>query len=189
MTEGHKWLLLVYKIPPEPSRYRVAVWRRLKGAGAVYLQNSVCVLPDSEANRDLFGAVAREIEAAGGESLMFLAEASDPAEQERVVARFNSERDAEYGEFLEQCAAFLEEIRRETERRNFTFGELEENDENLERLRGWLGKIEGRDFFGAARAQEARARLGECREALEAFAARIYAASEGQEVAGGRAPG
>lgn len=177
MTDA--WLLLIYKIPPEPSRYRVATWRRLKGAGAVYLQNSVCILPDSPVNRDLFEGLAGEIGEAGGESLLLLARAFNPAEQEKVVERFNAERDVEYAEIVEQCAAFLEEIRQETERKNFMFAELEENDEGLQRLVGWLEKVQNRDFFGAARAGEAQARLAECREALDGFAARVFAASEG----------
>ncbi|MCG0278782.1 MAG: hypothetical protein L5656_09685 [Thermanaeromonas sp.] len=178
MAESSNWLILIYKIPPEPSRYRVALWRRLKGAGAVYLQNSVCILPDSPANRELFQDLYREIEESGGESLILEAKALNAADQERIIDRFNAERDEEYSEFLEQCEAFLAEIRHETERQNFIFGELEENEEGLQRLVTWLQKIERRDFFGAAKAAEARKRLTECQEALEAFYAKVFAASE-----------
>src|ERR1700676_946509 len=41
------WLLLVYRVPSEPSRLRAAVWRRLKSLGAIYLQNSAAALPAS----------------------------------------------------------------------------------------------------------------------------------------------
>ncbi|TDA70543.1 MAG: chromate resistance protein ChrB [Clostridia bacterium] len=179
MTEAGKWLILIYKIPAEPSRYRVAVWRRLKERGAVYLQNSVCVLPDTPANRNLFHALAEEIVKAEGESLLLLAEPLGTAAQEKVVGRFNGERDAEYGEFLEQCGAFLAEIRRETERRNFTFGELEENEEGLRRLETWLQKIKNRDFFGAMKAAVAEDYLSQCQQALETFAGRVFLAQEG----------
>lgn len=178
MAEPQTWLLLVYKMPPEPSRYRVAVWRRLKGAGAVYLQNSVCILPSSADSAELFRTLAEEIREAGGESLLLEARALNVTEQEKIVERFNAERDEEYREFLEQCAAFLAEIRRETARQNFTFGELEENEEALQRLIAWLQKIQQRDFFGAGKADEARACLAECQEALEAFAATVFAANE-----------
>ncbi|MDI6824792.1 MAG: chromate resistance protein ChrB [Bacillota bacterium] len=179
--EPRGWLLMVYKIPPEPSRYRVAVWRRLKGAGAVYLQNSVAVLPDSPAHRELLAGVAREIDEAGGENVILLARAPGTEEEQKVITRFNAERDVEYAELLEQCAAFLEEIRYETERSNFTFAELEENEEGLKRLESWLARISQRDMFGAARAEQAQARVQECREAFERFAARIFAASEGTQ--------
>ena len=39
------WLILIYKVPTEPSRLRVSVWRRLKGLGAIYLQSSASALP------------------------------------------------------------------------------------------------------------------------------------------------
>ena len=42
------WLLLVYTVPAEPSRLRAAVWRDLKKAGAVYLRDGVCVLPERD---------------------------------------------------------------------------------------------------------------------------------------------
>lgn len=38
------WFLLVYKLPPEPSRYRAAGWRKFKAVGAVYLPNGVAAL-------------------------------------------------------------------------------------------------------------------------------------------------
>ena len=43
-----EWLLLTYKIAPEPARLRVSVWRKLKGMGAVYLQGGVCLLPKTD---------------------------------------------------------------------------------------------------------------------------------------------
>jgi hypothetical protein len=33
-TEKTRWLILVYHLPREPSRHRVAVWRKLKALGA-----------------------------------------------------------------------------------------------------------------------------------------------------------
>ena len=30
-----EWLLLTYKVPAEPARKRVSIWRKLKGMGAV----------------------------------------------------------------------------------------------------------------------------------------------------------
>ena len=45
------WLLLIYRVPAEPSRKRAFVWRELKKVGAVYLRDGVCVLPDQAATR------------------------------------------------------------------------------------------------------------------------------------------
>src|SRR5215210_8900163 len=40
------WFVLIYKLPAEPTRLRASVWRKLKAAGAVYLQNGVAALPE-----------------------------------------------------------------------------------------------------------------------------------------------
>jgi hypothetical protein len=39
-ADGAGWLVLIYRVPPEPTRLRSTVWRRIKSLGAIYLQNS-----------------------------------------------------------------------------------------------------------------------------------------------------
>ena len=41
-----RWLILIYHLPREPSRHWVAVWRKLKGLGALYLQDGTVALPE-----------------------------------------------------------------------------------------------------------------------------------------------
>ena len=55
------WLILVYRIPSEPTRLRASVWRRLRSAGAVYLQNSVAALPDTGGAQRLMRTLRNEI--------------------------------------------------------------------------------------------------------------------------------
>src|SRR5918994_401228 len=60
--EGERrWFVLVYKLPSEPSRYRASVWRQLKAAGAVYLQNGVAALPADPGAERVMRGVAQEI--------------------------------------------------------------------------------------------------------------------------------
>ncbi|MGH2561215.1 MAG: Chromate resistance protein ChrB, partial [Thermomicrobiales bacterium] len=40
------WALLIYVLPSHPSRLRAAVWRDVKRAGAVYLRDGACALPE-----------------------------------------------------------------------------------------------------------------------------------------------
>lgn len=171
-----EWLILVYKMPPEPSRYRVALWRSLREIGAVYVQNSVCVLPDFPEHREKFQEFSRKIVEYGGESILFSAQGLDENEDGKIVARFNAERDLEYREVVEECLSFLKEIEKETEAKNFIFAELEENEGNLQRLSAWAAKVKKRDFFGAPMRDEAETMLSRCQEALEGFASRIYQA-------------
>lgn len=171
---GKDWLVLVYKLPAEPSRYRVYFWRNLREIGAVYLQNSVCILPDSPEHRDRLGELSAKIQECGGEWVLFSARTTDTALDEKILSKFNCERDAEYEEIIEQCHAFLEEISNETEKQNFSYAELEENESNFERLTRWLGKVEKRDFFDAPMRPQAQREVARCQEALERFAARVY---------------
>ena len=50
--ENQSWVLLIYRLPREPSRHRVAVWRKLKDLGALYLQDGVAALPEDAVTRE-----------------------------------------------------------------------------------------------------------------------------------------
>jgi hypothetical protein len=41
-----RWLVLVVRLPAEPSRHRVAVWRELRRVGALQIGQGVWVVPD-----------------------------------------------------------------------------------------------------------------------------------------------
>jgi hypothetical protein len=47
MMTAPLWLLLTYKVPRERTAKRIAMWRRVKGMGAIYLQNGVCLLSNT----------------------------------------------------------------------------------------------------------------------------------------------
>ena len=49
--EAPSWVLLVYKIPREPTSSRAVIWRKLKRLGALLLHDAVWVLP-AEVLRD-----------------------------------------------------------------------------------------------------------------------------------------
>ena len=44
------WLLFLSQLPANPSSLRVNVWRKLRAAGALGLQNGVWLLPDNPEN-------------------------------------------------------------------------------------------------------------------------------------------
>ena len=169
-----QWLLLTYKVPPDPPARRVALWRRLKGLGAVYLQNGVCVLPKTEDHVRRLKMLQHEVDKMGGKSVLLQTAALDPQQKDKVVARFKSDRDEQYREFLGRCAAFEAEIAKEFSINKFTYAELEEEDTDLKKLQGWLEKIEKLDFYGASLAHEARARLTDCEAVLERYAQRVF---------------
>jgi hypothetical protein len=138
-VEPH-WLLLTYKVPSEPSRRRMALWRRLKALGAVYLQNGVCVLPSTPQQVRQLRIIDNEIRDMGGEAVLLEAAPLDPGQVERVIARFRADRDEAYREVIERCEGFEGEIARETAAGKLTYAELEENEEDLKKLKAWHAK-------------------------------------------------
>lgn len=171
-----RWFVLVYKLPSEPSRYRASVWRKLKAAGAVYLQNGVAALPDDPGGERTMRGVAREIREVGGTAHLFRgASVGDRGELGKI---FDEARDAEYAEVLGRCRDFHAELDKERGAGNLTFAELEENEEDLAKLEAWVGKIRARDRFGAPLFGEVERELVACREDLQAFAASVYEAAD-----------
>jgi hypothetical protein len=172
------WLLLTYKVPPEPASKRVALWRRLKSMGAVYLQNGVCLLPKTDDHARRLKMLANDIAEMGGEAVILETLALDNRQEEKVIARFKADRDDAYREFIDKCDDFETEIAKETTAQHFTYNELEENDVELKKLKGWLEKIRKLDFYGGGLAIEAAERLKGCESLLDAYAQRVFDAHD-----------
>jgi hypothetical protein len=172
------WLLLTYKVPPEPASKRIALWRRLKGMGAIYLQNGVCLVPKTDDHARRLKMLENDIGAMGGEAVILETIALDRSQNDKVVGRFKADRDDAYSEFIDKCDDFEAEIAKETAAEHFTYAELEENDVDLKKLQDWLAKIGKLDFYGAALAGEAAERLKKCESLLDAYAQRVFNAHD-----------
>lgn len=170
------WLLLTYKVPPEPAARRVAIWRRLKGMGAIYLQNGVCLLPKTDDHVRRLKMVENEASEMGGEAVILETVALDRAQEEKVIVRFKADRDEAYREFIDKCGDFEGEIAKERAANHFTYAELEENDVDLKKLQGWFEKIRKLDFYDAALGSEAQERLSACETLLDAYAKQVFEA-------------
>src|ERR1700722_9557196 len=176
---GSGWLLLIYRVPPEPTRLRSTVWRRIKSLGAIYLQNSVAALPASPANERSLRKLRREILDMSGTAILLSAAAL--AGDAEVRASFLAARNDEYEEIVDKCEDFLRQVQKEYEENHFTYAELEENEEDLVKLKNWFAKIVERDAFGANGRPATERALESCEQSLEAYAARVYAEeAEGQ---------
>ena len=167
------WLLLVYRIPSEPTRLRAAVWRRLKGLGAIYLQNSAAALPASPAAERALRKLRHDILEMSGTAALLSCEVL--AGETEVRGQFQAARDDEYEEIVDKCQDFLAGLDKEYQAEHFTYAELEENEEDLVKLRNWFGKIIERDAFGAPGRAPTEQALAKCEAALEEYAARVYA--------------
>ena len=175
-TGSARWVVLVVRIPPTPSRHRVAVWRELRRIGAVPLGQGGWVVPDVP----VFAAgIARVIELAErGEGEVVVLEAAGRGETDtaRLAELFTAERQDEWVEFLGDCAKFDAEIDKEIGKGKFTMAELEEEEHSLERLRRWHRDLKARDVFGAPAAPDADIQLKHCTERLDEYTLRVFAA-------------
>jgi len=95
----HSWLLLVYKVPPEPTARRVYVWRKLKRLGAILLHDAVWVLPPTPYTREQLQWLSAEIVEMTGEALLWEAQLLSDQE-EALVQQFVMQVDTVYREIL-----------------------------------------------------------------------------------------
>jgi len=172
---GEPWLLVTASRAGATDSLRVAIWRKLRSLGALYLQQSVCVLPARpDVEREIRRLVDR-VRANGGAARVLRITFEDTDEEARLVSELQAARDDEYGEVLERVPAFLAELRDERDRDRATYEEVEKSEADLERFRAWLAKIDRRDYFGAPRRADAHAAVERCAKALEAFESEAFA--------------
>lgn len=173
-----RWLLVSVTTGADAS-LRVHVWRQFRKLGAVYLQNSVCLLPETGVVPQTVQRLAARVNGSGGKARVLHTAFTDNAEQVGIVAEQRADRDTEYCEVLERTPEFLTEIARETARGRATYAEVEESEADLERFEKWLSSIAARDYFNAAGGQAARDAVQACRDAFAAFEAAALAADTG----------
>jgi ribosomal protein L29 len=163
------WLLVSASTAGAAGTLRVPVWRKLRSLGALYLQQSVCLLPARpEVVREV-RRLADRIRHQGGTVRVLSMTFTDPAEEHTVIAELNTARDAEYAEILERLPELRKELADERARGNTTYAEVEESEADLERFRAWLAKIAARDYFAAPGGQAARDAVEQAAVELAAF--------------------
>lgn len=171
---NQSWNLLIYRVPSQPSTRRVYVWRKLKGWGGLYLQQSVCVLPQRDDLQQQLEKLKTEIVESGGEADLLTVAIADKEQNSRLIERFQQQAEVEYKEFLGRCQDFHKELEHERQEHNLTFAELDENEVELTKLQSWLTKIRERDLFDAAGYGSAIKVLEQCEQDFQQFSQQIY---------------
>jgi len=141
---GCCWCIGSHRIRPGFAR---PWWRRLKSLGAVYLQNSAAALPATDGAERALRRLRREILEMNGSAVLLSCSAL--AGEQDMVALFQAARNDEYDEILDKCRDFHAGLEKEYDANHFTFGELEENEVELVKLKNWYAKVAARDVFGA----------------------------------------
>lgn len=86
-------------------------------------------------------------------------------------------------EFQADCGKFEAEIAKEIAKSKFTFGELEEEEQSLDRLRRWYRDLKKRDVLELPEAIAAESRLQGCAVILENYAEQVYQQMRGNTAA------
>jgi len=142
----YAWLLLAHQLPPKPAYFRVKVWRRLQGLGAVAIKNSLYALPAGEQAQEDFQWLLREINEGGGEAAVFEARFVDGLTDRDVRALFDKARDADYEALATDAREVAEAVAAAAETWIERKGEVKGQ---VIRLRRRLAEIVAIDFFGA----------------------------------------
>jgi hypothetical protein len=149
------------------------VWRQLRKLGAVSYQ-SVWVLPYSPERLGEIRKLAEDIEGWKGEALLIEGKPLSKEHEERISKAFSESRDEEYAEIIGKCEDYAKEIQFEIDRQNFIFAEVEENEEELEKLKLWLKKVEKRDIIEAPLHKRAVEKIKVCEALFQDFALLVY---------------
>jgi hypothetical protein len=164
-----RWLLLIHQLPTKPAYLRVRTGRRLAALGAVALKNTVYALPRSDSAQEDLTWVAREIAEAGGEAIVVGASLIEGPGDADVEALFQDARSAEYERIAERAVKLEATLRRRSTPPPRAAAELR-------RLEAQLASAVAIDFFESPGREVVEGRL-------EAIAARIRAASQGEPAA------
>jgi hypothetical protein len=167
-VERPRWVLLVYKLPREPSRHRVAVWRKLRDLGALYLQDGVAALPEDAVTREQLEWLQLRVRETGGEATLWEARPGTLAEEEELVRAFRASREEAYSAIIAEG----ERIRRKAE-----MGGGKVLLEQLGKLEREFRAERRRDYFRSPLRTEAAAALKAARRA--ARGANLGAAEQG----------
>ncbi len=127
-------MLLAYRIPREPSRPRIAVWRRLERLGVARLGDGLVALPADARTREQIEWVAEEVTDNNGTATVWLAEPTSESQEREIATGMRTARAAEYRAVTEQARTALSE-------------DVVEQARTARRLRSELRRITQRDYF------------------------------------------
>ena len=153
-----RWVLLSYRLPREPSTPRITLWRALRGLGVAQLGDGLVALPADARTREQLEWLAEEVEQAGGEAAIWLAEPGSARQERALEARMQAEIAEQYRQLIEAAEKALHMDPGARKR-------------SLGRLRRELRKINRRDYFPPPErkaAQEAVAKLAASLEEVTA---------------------
>lgn len=133
------WVVLVYRVPREPSTPRIAIWRKLRSLGAAQLGDGTVALPEDARTREHLEWVADRVLDAGGTALLLRAQALARKDERALAQTMARARAQEYRDL----AARATDV-------DAAHATASEHTRVLRRLRKELRTIQRRDYFPPA---------------------------------------
>jgi hypothetical protein len=159
------WVVFIYKVPSQPTKYRAFLWREIKRLGAIYLQDGVCILPDTDDVQLFIGSLAEKVNEFGGQEYSFLSSTFSKEQNENLVNQFNSARNEEYKELIPWVQRIMEYFQVE-EDWEFSDSQVQKVRDDFKKLQRQFQVIEARDYFEADAGRQLRLMLNQCRKSL-----------------------
>ena len=180
--DSHNYILLIYQVPSQPSAARVGVWRELKRLGGLYLQQSVCVFPHTDVLVTALQKIVDRIQELGGTYHLLPLTSLSEEEETKIIDGFIAQTNLQYDEIIENCEVnFKKEVEFETFRHNFTYAEVEEIHQELDKIQRWFDRVVERDWFSAGRRDDAQQSIEMCKKLLEEFEEKVFLKQEADE--------
>lgn len=161
-SQTNDWTVLVYRMPPQPTRLRLSIWRKLQALGAVYLQDGVCLLPSRPDLSENLTYVASAITEMGGTSFLFVASSPLPGGAEQIIESFRTAADTRLGDIQER----LKNIEAALGQADSP-ADWERIEEDIKRERVAYLRARRLNYFGSSREQEVDALLDTLRTRLD----------------------
>jgi len=162
MTSPNPWTLLVYKIPSQPTRLRLQIWRKLQRMGALYLQDAVCVVPSRPDLDENMQYIAEAIAEMGGTYHLFKASTFFPEGDARLAGGFRDLADTAFEEIAKRVEAAQSAL---TKAAGLTA--LEAAEEELKRERVAYLRAKRLAYFGSDKATAVGKQLDTLRRSLD----------------------
>ncbi len=131
-------------------------------------------LPDTPVFADTVSRIVDLVAQQEGEVSAFAASAIDEATTTRVRGLYDHARLAEWAEFESECGKCLEELAKEIRNEKFTLAELDEEEQNVDRIRRWQRELRTRDVFEAVSRSHTQALVDGCVAELDRFTTLVY---------------
>ncbi|GLV54277.1 hypothetical protein KDH_11250 [Dictyobacter sp. S3.2.2.5] len=136
--QARTWVLLVYKVPREPTSNRAYVWRKLKRLGALLVHDAVWVLPATPWTQEQLQWLAVEILELGGDAHVWVSHELLMGQEEALIQQFQQRVDTVYQEILDA---------------------LRQEDADLIALSRKYQQVKMQDYFQSARGELVRTQL------------------------------